>query len=189
VWHERAKQILKVAGKIALIAFVVPLTVIWIVVQIPFSLVESAAKRQRDRWFAATMRAEGRVVSWADARAQVDAQHGTFVEELVSTDGYRLWWTPEDVPATCPYPCRFKENDSERIDQLLRDGQFEQLKELQAADASHYAMFDEWCRSRLTSPQSGTARLVDISRSDGREWMDYMIGRATGGRYVSIRTN
>ena len=147
----RAKPTLNVAGKIGFFIFVVPLVVIWIAVQIPFlpfSLIKSAAKRNREKRFAAAMRAAARVVSWADARAQVDGQHGTFVEEFVSTDGYRLWWTPEDVPATSPYPCRFKENDSKRTDQLLRDGKFEELKELRAADASQYAMFDEWCRLR-----------------------------------------
>lgn len=118
------------------------------------------------------MRATGRVVSWADARAQVDGQHGTFVEEFVSTGGCRLWWTPEDVPATTPYPCRFKDHDSKLVDQLVRDGKFEELKGLRAADASQYAMFDEWCRSRLTSPQSGTALLVDLARSDHQELMD-----------------
>jgi hypothetical protein len=175
-----------VASKIAFFAFVAPLLLIWIVVQLPFSLVGSAAKRRRDRRFAAAMRAAGRVVSWADARVQADGRHGTFVEEWVSTDGYRLWWTPEDVPATCPYPCRFEENESERIDPPVRGGQFKELNELQTADASHYAMFDEWCRSRLTSPQSGTALLVNINE---REWMDYMISRAAGGRYISVRTN
>jgi len=61
------------------------------------------------------------------------------------------------------------------------------LNESQAADASQDAMFDEWCRFRLTSLQSGTAWLVVIANE--REWMDYRISRVAGGRYISIRAN
>lgn len=53
--RERAKQTLKVAGKIGLFVFVVPLLVISIAVQIPFlpfSLIKSAAKRKREKRFA-----------------------------------------------------------------------------------------------------------------------------------------
>ena len=138
------------------------------------------------------MRAAGRVVSWVHARSQVDAQHGTLVEEFVCTDGYRLWWTPEYVPDVCPYPCRFKSDEAaeaKHFDQMLRDGQLERVKELQAAVATQYAASSEWCRSRYTNPESGTALLVDIAHSDEHEWMHYLVGAADGRRFIHIQTN
>lgn len=155
---------------IGIFVFAAPFLIIWIIAQVPFSLVEAAAKGRREKRFTAAMRAAGRVVSWPDACVQVEGKHGTFVGELVSSDGYRLWWTPEYIPDVCPHPCRFGDDEPSRL--------------------SGHTVSDEWCRSRFTSPNSGAALLVvDVPRSNWQQWMDYMAQRAADQRYVLIRTN
>ncbi len=186
VLRERVNKIFKVASKVAFFAFVIPLLLVWTIVQLPFSLAGSAAKRRRDKRFTAAMRSVGRTVNWPDARREVDNQHGTFIDEMsFSDDGpYRLWWTPDDVPDACPYPCRYRSDPvfTKHLEMLLHGGQVEEAKRFEAAVNSEYAIFYEWCRSHYTDPGSGTALLVDTAGYDW-EWMENH-----GRRWVSIRT-
>lgn len=140
-----------------------PLILTWIVVQVPFSVVEHAAMRRREKRFAIRMGAAGRLIAWAEARSQIDNQHGTLIGESVAHDAYRLWWTAEDIPAISPYPCCFEGN--------------------KPPEPWEHIVFDDWCRSRFTNPASGTARLVDIQRAD-QEWLDYLL--TAGNRYVRV---
>jgi len=126
-----------------ILVFVLALTLILIVAvaSIPASLIEQSRMRRRERRFAADMKSAGRLISWVDARSEVDNGHGTFIGESVVPRGYRLWWTPEDIPVISPYPCYFEG--------------------FKLPDREH-ALFFEWCWTRFTSPDSGIARLVDI---------------------------
>jgi hypothetical protein len=110
------------------------------------------------------MRATGRLVAWAEARSQIDAQHGTFIGERVSGYAHRLWWTPEDVAALSPHPCGFGDDKPPEL--------------------WEHILFDEWCRSRYTNPQFGSARLVDIRKPDEPEWLSHLL--TAGNRYVCV---
>ena len=152
-------------ASLALLVLISPLILLWIIVQLPVSVVQRIIVRQREKRFAAEMRATGRLVTWADARSQLDNQHGTFIEETVSAHAYRIWWTPDDVSDLSPYPC------------CLDDDNPPELWE--------HILFDEWCRSRFTSPESGTAQLVDIRKPEEAGLWDSL--HAAGKRYVRVR--
>ena len=141
--------------------------------QLPFALAKGLAKRQRDKRFAAAIQSTGRAVSWQDARRLVSNQQGTLIEETSFSAGgpYRLWWTPDYVPDVCPYRCRFKDEPefTRHFEKLLHDGQSDEAKRIEAAAHSEHAMFYEWCSSRYTNPESGTALLVNTAELDLRE--------------------
>jgi hypothetical protein len=152
-------------ASLSLLVLLSPVILLWIIVQVPFSEVRRTTARRREKRFAAEMRAAGRLVTWAEARSQIDNQHGTLIGEFVS-NAYRLWWTPEDVPSLSPYPCRFEAD--------------------KPPEHSDHSLFDEWCRSQFTSPESGTARLVDIRKPDEEEWFYY---RAPAGKHVHVEAS
>ena len=121
---------------------------ICIVVQIPSSIVDSRQRARRQKDFAAQMAAAGRLMRWAELRAQLDAiSLGTIIEEDAEDDLYNVWWTPEDIAAASPHPCYFEPPCSET-----------------GRDIEGFRPFFEWCRSRFTSPVSGTALLIDIGK-------------------------
>ena len=121
----------------------IPVLAVAAAVSIPVAGISLFFKRRGKTRFAARMKDAGRWISWAEAHSEVEQGRGTFIEETLSLKGpFRLWWTPEDIPAASPYPCRFE---------AFAEGLFE----------PEAIAFFEWCQSRFTNPESGIARLVD----------------------------
>jgi hypothetical protein len=119
-------------------------------VSIPVTWVSRFLMHRRENRFASRMRACGKLVSWSEARAQVEQGCGFFVEETLSAKGpYRLWWTPIDIPSESPHSCCF-----------------ERFPECGESVNPESPAFHKWCRSRLTDPDCGAAQLVDLADVD-----------------------
>jgi len=104
-------------------------------------------KSRRERRFANTMKADGRLIEWERFMTEINAGHGTLIVERFSFKGpIRLWWTREDVYEVCPYPL---------VDWLTM-----------ARETSFDAVRD-WCHSQYTS-NTGSALLVDGSKEQWR---------------------
>ena len=166
-----SREAISRVSRLALLVLSSPLILLWIIVSLSFSLLERLWVRRREKSFAARMRADGRLVPWADARSNIDQRYGTLIDEHVP-GASRLWWTPDDVPALCPHTyC--PEGDK-------------------PPELSQHILFDEWCRSRFTNPQSGSAKLIDLRRPDEDEFWDHLFrtGNPYGGdgsHYVRVR--
>ena len=164
-------KVRRVAGR-GLLILLSPLLLLWIIVAIPFSLIKQGMVSLREKRFAAGMRADGRLVTWAQARLQIDEHRGTLIDEHVPGDAYRLWWTPEDVPTLSPHAyCPEGDKPPEFCQHIL---------------------FDEWCRSHFLNPRSGSAKLIDLRRPDKNQLWDYYRenGKPYGGdgeHYVRVR--
>lgn len=82
-----------------------PLLLVGGVLSIPFTMVWGRVKSRRERRFANTMKADGRIIEWERFISELNAGHGTLIVERFSFKGpIRLWWTREDVYEVCPYP-------------------------------------------------------------------------------------
>src|SRR5512143_3749894 len=126
----------------------------------PFSIVDRKRMVRRQKSFDAQMAAAGRLIPWAELRSQLTANsQGTIIEEDTQDDLYNVWWTPEDIAALSPHPCCF-ETPSPTTKQATEE----------------FRPFFEWCRSRFTNPESGTALLVDV----GKDFWNFVEG--TKGR-------
>jgi len=102
-----------------------------------------AIKRRQERKFATQMKAANRLVSWSEVRSHVENGHGCLISDHLSYKGpVRLWRTQDDVPGVSPYPYVLEESP----DSL----------------ESPNSELDAWCRARFTTPQSGTAVLVEL---------------------------
>jgi hypothetical protein len=125
----------RVAGVLLL-----PLLLVGGVLSIPYTIVWRIVKSRRERRFANSMKADGRVIDWEHFIAEINAGHGTLIVERFSFKGpIRMWWTSEDVYEICPYPL---------VDWLTM-----------ARETSLDAVRD-WCYSKYTS-NTGSALLVD----------------------------
>jgi hypothetical protein len=54
---------------------------------------------RRDRRFRAQMRAAGRYFTWQELLPSLESGTGTLIEESYGTGPFRIWYTPDDVPA------------------------------------------------------------------------------------------
>ena len=143
----KVKRIALAALLIVLSPAILAFCVIFIIVQIPSSAVDHRRRVRRRKSFAAQMSAAGRVITWAELRSQLDASpHGTLIEEHAEEDLY-VWWTPEDIAALSPHLCCFDEPCPKT-----------------RSDMEVFRPFFDWCRSRFTSPESGTALLVEVGK-------------------------
>src|SRR5208337_1342115 len=130
----------------ALLIVLSPAILIYVIVQIPFSIIDQRRRARRQKSFAAQMAAAGRLIPWPEFRSQLDANsQGTLIEEDAEDDLYNVWWTPEDIAALSPHPCCFESPGTR-------------------PDMEGFRPYFEWCRSRFTSPESGTALLVDVGK-------------------------
>ena len=113
---------------------------------IPIAKIQRLVIRRREKQFASTMEAAGKSTSWADAVEDVERGRGTLISEVEGYKGpWRLWWTPDDIPAISPYRSHF---DSER------------LSSIQGHD--DFLAFSDWCRKRYIAPLAETTQLVTI---------------------------
>jgi len=152
----KVKKIALAALLIVLSPAILALLLIVIIVQIPSSAIDWRRRVRRQKRFAAQMAAAGRLMPWAELRHRLDANSlGTLIEEDAEDDLYNIWWTPDDIAALSPHPCYFEPPCPET-----------------GRDMEGFRPFFEWCRSRFTNPESGTALLVDI----GKDFRGYSKG-------------
>jgi hypothetical protein len=82
----------------------VPLLFLAGAVSIPWTYLQKLEQRRQERRFAEQMKKAGRLMQWQEFK-QVEANGtGTAIGEYLSMKGpFRLWWTPDDIPATSPH--------------------------------------------------------------------------------------
>ena len=140
----------------------VPLLFLAAAISIPWTYIHKLKQRRQERKFADQMKEARRLMNWEEFRQAIENGEGTVIGEHLSTKGpFRLWWTPEDVPATSPHKWKREQHVAWMEPEFLP--------------------FFEWCYARFTNPQSGQARLVPIPQVE-REQLKAMLTRT---RFVS----
>jgi hypothetical protein len=129
---------------------------------IPWTYVQKLKQRRQEKRFATEMASSGRIMTWSEFESAVGNGEGTAIGEYLSLKGpFRLWWTPEDIPATSPHNC-----NQQNI----------------AWPQPEFADFFNWCRAQFTSPQLGRAKLVLIPDGERAKLQN----KLDSARYVSI---
>jgi hypothetical protein len=125
----------------------IPLMFLAAAISIPWTYVQRAAQRRQERIFTEQMKKAGRLMRWQEFKQAEASGMGTAIGEYLSMKGpFRLWWTPEDVPATSPHEW----NRQHHIAYMQPE----------------FLPFFEWCYSRYTNPHSGVARLVSVPEEE-----------------------
>jgi hypothetical protein len=145
------------------VPIVFPLFLLVGAISIPVSYVLGWKQRLEERQFAKKMKGAGRFMHWDEFKQAIEKGEGTTIGEHLSMKGpFRLWWTPEDIPATSPHPCERKMHAAFLEEEFLP--------------------FFEWSYERFTHPQRGLARLVAVPHGERKELRKSLTGR----RFVSI---
>jgi|HubBroStandDraft_4_1064222.scaffolds.fasta_scaffold14632_6 hypothetical protein len=141
----------------------VPLLFLAGAVSIPWTYLQKLEQRRQERRFAEQMKKAGRLMQWQEFK-QVEANGtGTAIGEYPSMKGpFRLWWTPDDIPATSPHRWKRERHVAWR--------------------EPEFVPFFEWCYARYTDPQSGLARLVLVPGEEQNQLTKIL----TSARFVSI---
>lgn len=107
----------------------------------PYVLAMRWRQQHREDRLKKRMKSQGRFIGWAEFQRGMRESGGTCIEERFSAKGpVRFWWTPENVRSESPH---------EIIDWFtMRKG-------------GRYVPFVQWCRERYTSPDGGSAILVE----------------------------
>jgi hypothetical protein len=130
-------------------------------VSIPWSYILKLKQRRQERKFE-QMRKASRLMRWEEFKQAIGNGEGTAIAEHLSTKGpSRIWWTSEDVPATCPHKWKRERNIAWMEPEFLP--------------------FFEWSYARFTNPQSGLARLVRIPEEERKQ----LTAMLTSARFVS----
>jgi len=139
-----------------------PLLLLAAAIGVPLSYVFRLKQHFDERRFAKRMKTAGRSMTWPEFKQVLEKGEGTVIGEHLSIKGpFRLWWTPEDIPATSPHRC-------------------DRRKHLAWLDEDFIPFF-EWCYSRFTHPRAGLARLVYVPQPERKE----LKATLTGVRFVS----
>lgn len=139
-----------------------PLFLIAGAISIPWTYVQTLRQRRQERRFEARMKASGRLMTWRELELAIVNKRGTVIGESMSTKGpFRLWWTPDDIPAVSPH-------------------RFERGHHWAWPEPEFFPFFD-WCHAHYTNPKSGFARLVTSSERERRE----LAKNLAGVRFVS----
>jgi hypothetical protein len=111
----------------------VPLLFLAGAVSIPWTYLQKLEQRRQERRFAEQMKKAGRLMQWQEFK-QVEANGtGTAIGEYPSMKGpFRLWWTPDDIPATSPHRWKRERHVAWR--------------------EPEFVPFFEWCYARYTDP-------------------------------------
>jgi hypothetical protein len=128
-----------------------------------------------EKSFASKMRAAGRAISWLELQTVIEREQGTMAAECLSEKGpSRLWWTPDDVRTECPHKCYPQRRSAELYYGPSIDPE--------------YRSFFHWCYRHITSPQSGTGRLVNVPKTTGvrlKDMLHQLLERAPGAGFVA----
>ena len=120
-----------------------PLFFILGALSIPVTFVQRLKQNRDEREFLDKMRGAARFMTWCEFKQAIKNSEGTAIGEYISTKGpFRLWWTPENIPATSPHTCD-RENHLAWLEEDFRP-------------------FFEWCYAQFTNPHNGSARLVCV---------------------------
>jgi hypothetical protein len=140
----------------------VPLLFLAAAMSIPWTYIHKLKQRRQERKFVEQMKKASRLMSWEEFKQATGNGEGTAIGEYLSTKGpFRIWWTPEDVPATSPHKWKREQNVAWMEPEFLP--------------------FFEWCYARFTNPQSGMARLVPIPEEERKQ----LRAMLTSARFVS----
>ena len=113
---------------------------------IPWGYIQRSRQSRQEQRFAEQMKRSGRLMQWHEFKDAEANCTGTAIGEYLSMTGpFRLWWTPDDIPATSPHKWKW-----EHI----------------AWMEPEFLPFFRWCYRRYTNPQSGMAQLVSVPRED-----------------------
>ena len=139
-----------------------PLLLIAAAISIPWTRIHRLRQHRAEGKFAEQMNTAGRLMKWKDFELAIESGDGTIIGEYLSTKGpFRLWWTPEDIPALSPYRC----------DREHHMGWPE----------PEFQPFFQWCYAQFTNPQSGRAQLVRVPETERKE----LKRKLAGARFVS----
>ena len=159
--RKRPIKLGRVAGVLLL-----PLLLVGVVLSIPHTMVWQRVKCRRERRFANSLKADGRIVDWEHFIPEITAGNGTLIVERFSFKGpIRMWWTREDVYEACPY--------------LLVDW-------LTMARETSFDAVRDWCHSKYTSNRGSALLAGDEDFPEMNPWRgiaivspkDYLIGEA-----------
>ena len=141
----------------------VPLLFVAGAVSIPWAYIQMARQRRQERRFAEQMEQAGRLMPWQEFKQAVANGTGTAIGEYLSTKGpFRLWWTPDDIPATSPHKWK-------------RDQPVGWM-------TPEFLPFFQWSYARYTNPRSGLAQLVPVPEKEQNQLLTSML---TSSHFVS----
>jgi hypothetical protein len=142
----------------------VPLLFLAAAISIPWTYIHKLKQRRQERKFVEQMKKASRHMSWEEFKQAIGNGEGTAIGEHLSIKGpFRVWWTPEDVPATSPHKWKPEQEQNG------------------AWMEPEFRPFSEWCYARFTNPQSGRAWLVPISEKQRKQ----LRAMLTNARFVS----
>ncbi len=140
----------------------VPLLFLAAAISIPWTHIQKLNQRRKERGFAGDMKKADRLMDWQEFSQAMQSGAGTVIGEYLSTKGpFRLWWTPDDIPATSPHIWKREQHVAWMEPEFLP--------------------FFQWCYARYTNPQSGLAQLVPVPE-EARNQLKAML---TSSRFVS----
>jgi hypothetical protein len=141
----------------------IPLLFLAGALSIPWAYIQMSEQRRQERRFAEQMKKAGRFMQWQEFKQAEANGTGTTIGEYLSTKGhFRLWWTPDDIPATSPLKWKREQHVAWMEPEFLP--------------------FFQWCYERYTSPQSGLAKLVPVPEEERNQLKEML----TSSRFVSI---
>ncbi len=135
----------------------------------PYTFVLRRMRQRREHKLKLLMKSRGRFIAWQELVHYLRDAGGTCIEERFSPKGpVRFWWTREDVHRESPY---------EIIDWFTMRKGFKGEQ------------FVHWCRTRYTSPDTGSAVLVDTTLVPKRQiyalWAECR-SNAKAARWVEV---
>jgi hypothetical protein len=140
----------------------IPLLFLAGAISIPWGYLQKLQQRRQERRFAEQMKKTGRLIQWQKFKQAAANGKGTAIGEYLSMKGpFRLWWTPDDIPATSPHKWKREKHIAWMEPEFLP--------------------FFQWCYARYTNPVSGLAQLVPVPEGE-REQLEAMLTRS---RFVS----
>jgi hypothetical protein len=143
----------------------IPLFFIVGALSIPWTYFQKSRQRNQEKKFAEQMKKTGRLMRWEEFQRTEPNGEGTAIGEYLSMKGpFRLWWTPDDIPATCPHNWN-------------REKHFAWME-------PEFLPFFQWCYARYTNPQTGSAHLVLVP-DEVRARSKAMLAMLTSRRFVS----
>lgn len=133
---------------------------------IPITWLFRLSQAQQLRRLLVQMRTRDRVLQWDEFRSLVVEKQGTVIGESLSIKGpFRLWWTPQDVPALSPHPC-----NADTVPPYFEP---------------EFAPFSKWCVMHYINLEEGSAKLVDVPKAEWKT-LESVLANA---RYVTICTH